>query len=541
MTVKCICPYLKPFKCMLTFWKAEVLRRPGEHCHIVTPNQSSHLVRRWERNGSLHASNGIARFDPRHFSIWVSLLLTFTLWVQLANDHNVSTATLALANGLDRLFYGIWTFPAAKFLQFNLVQDLAVFYGRNRPDYYFTEGLPLLLTTATPFALAGIFSAIKTSTKTDIVAAREIIREPKTSESSPPPSGPSNTQKPLLALAFAAVLYTAALSLISHKEVRFLHPLLPIFSILAAPAISSYFHPFPSPSSTSRKLQMGTLLLLNTTIAIYVTRIHARGVIDVLHYLRDQFTAMNTPALVLGNATVPSFFTSIQSFFSSDDNNLYKSPITSQAFGLAHLASPAAFTLAMETPVKPLTAAFLMPCHSTPWRSHLVFPDIKAWALTCEPPVHITDRSERDKYMDEADIFYADPVRWLNNEMSTIPVNASTASGKDVLAWGEGTDGTKTEDARGIGRDAHGKRLWPLYVVFFEQLIPVMEQVLGGVKGSRYKECWRGFNSHWHDDSRRKGDVIVWCVDGGVDREDAIEKAQDQMREEADVEEVEDL
>jgi len=26
-----------------------------------------------------------------------------------------------------------------------------------------------------------------------------------------------------------------------------------------------------------------------------------------------------------------------------------------------------------------------------------------------------------------------------------------------------------------------------------------------------YEECWRGFNSVWHDDPRRRGDVLVWC------------------------------
>ena len=33
------------------------------------------------------------------------------------------------------------------------------------------------------------------------------------------------------------------------------------------------------------------------------------------------------------------------------------------------------------------------------------------------------------------------------------------------------------------------------------------------LQGSGYGECWRGFNTHWHDDWRRKGDVVVWCLD----------------------------
>jgi phosphatidylinositol glycan class B len=53
------------------------------------------------------------------------------------------------------------------------------------------------------------------------------------------------------------------------------------------------------------------------------------------------------------------------------------------------------------------------------------------------------------------------------------------------------------------------KRQWPDYIVFFEQLQSIMGDVL---EGSGYMECWRRFNTHWHDDWRRKGDVIVWCL-----------------------------
>jgi phosphatidylinositol glycan class B len=59
-------------------------------------------------------------------------------------------------------------------------------------------------------------------------------------------------------------------------------------------------------------------------------------------------------------------------------------------------------------------------------------------------------------------------------------------------------------------RKAVGRKAWPHELVFFEQLEPVLKEVL---KGTRYRECWRGFNSHVHDDWRRVGDVIVWCLE----------------------------
>ena len=432
-----------------------------------------------------------------------------------------STATLAVANGLDRLYYGNWTFPAANFLQFNLFQDLAVFYGRNRPDYYLTEGLPTLLTTAAPFAIAGIYQALRTSFRTGQEFKEDKSPGKGTSPLAPPSSASSNSQKPLLALAVTAILYTTILSLIPHKEVRFLHPLLPILLTLAAPAITHYFRPFPSPTSTSRTIQLYFLLAFNIVLATYVTHFHARGVLTVLSYLRDQFTAINAPELLFGNVTAPSLYATLYAAYTTTSRSKPITPITFQDFGLAGIASTAAFPVTMETPLRPLTVAFLMPCHSTPWRSHLVYTGIKAWALTCEPPVNVTDRGERERYLDEADVFYADPARWLTQEMSEVPTNKTTGvfSQKTelVAASGEAQSQKVEEDEQGVARDARGKRLWPQYVVFFEQLEPLIKRSLGDAEGSRYGECWRGFNTQWHDDWRRKGDVIVWCVDGGLD------------------------
>lgn len=116
------------------------------------------------------------------------------------------------------------------------------------------------------------------------------------------------------------------------------------------------------------------------------------------------------------------------------------------------------------------TVGVLTPCHSIPWRSHLVYKEIDAWALTCEPPLGLSEE-EKLTYVDEADEFYADPNAWMGREM---------------------------------GREG---REWPMYLVFFEAL----QGVVKDLAAERYEECWRGWNSHWHDDWRRKGDVVVWC------------------------------
>lgn len=55
------------------------------------------------------------------------------------------------------------------------------------------------------------------------------------------------------------------------------------------------------------------------------------------------------------------------------------------------------------------------------------------------------------------------------------------------------------------------ERPWPRYVVGFQGIEDILRQYWEGEWGSGgMREKWRGKNSHWHDDERRKGDVIVW-------------------------------
>jgi GPI mannosyltransferase 3 len=309
------------------------------------------------------------------------------------NSDRRRSLIIFLTTVLDRWYYGFWTFPPLRFLYFNINQNLAVFYGRNRWDYYLSEGLPLLLTTALPFALLGIYKSVRATNA-------------------------------LSSLAWMTAFFVLSLSLISHKEVRFLFPILPALHVLAAAPLGRLVRS----RGSLAKLCLGLLLALSLAIAAYTSQVHQRGAVDVTQFLRADHEARMAR---------------------SD-----------------------------EATATTTSVGFLMPCHSTPWRSHLVHAGIRAWALGCEPPVDVP-LGERGGYRDEADRFYADPVAWVGGEMGQ----------------------------RG--------REWPQRVVFFEQLLPELEGVFAR-KG--YRECWRGFNSHWHDDWRRRGDVLVWCrqLDGNT-------------------------
>ncbi|TLD22616.1 glycosyltransferase family 22 protein [Venturia nashicola] len=240
-------------------------------------------------------------------------------------------------------------------------------------------------------------------------------------------------------LAWTSVFMIASLSLISHKEARFLYPLLPSLHVFVASPLAHFTRRLRSWKASL----VGALFAINLLIAMYTSRVHQRGVIDVMTFLRSEHESKTHS----GNTTV----------------------------------------------------AFLMPCHSTPWRSHLIHSSIDAWALTCEPPIDIS-MDQRSTYEDEADIFYKSPTVWLDQNMEQLTM-IHTLDDKD----NKGRDQKRNVDGRIIGAG----RCWPRYLVFFEQLEP---QMMEYIKAAPYRQCWRGFNTHWHDDWRRKGDVVVWCM-----------------------------
>ncbi|CAG8972604.1 hypothetical protein HYALB_00005373 [Hymenoscyphus albidus] len=341
---------------------------------------------------------------------------------------------LLLSAGSDKLYFGKWTFPPLQWLNFNISQDLAVFYGRNDWHYYLSQGLPLLLTTYLPFTIVALW-------KTTLLPS-------------------SNIRVHILTLILVTI---GVLSQIAHKEVRFIYPLLPLLHILTSPTINIFFTtliskttfppPFPSTPITKsvltihRKPLLATLFSLNLLIAGYTSFQHQRGVISVLSFLRHEYETLHLDQQ-------------------------------------GRLLPPPSSPTSTRPPADETFVAFLMPCHSTPWRSHLFYPTLRAWALECPPPIHLSKNSAaREAYRDEADRFYDDPKKFLSQEVG--------------------------------GRN----RPWPRYVVGFQGIEAVLrEWYEENVKGWGMREKWRGGNSDWIDDSRRVGDVVVWeFVDGSLE------------------------
>ncbi|KAJ1947825.1 glycosylphosphatidylinositol anchor biosynthesis [Kickxella alabastrina] len=241
-----------------------------------------------------------------------------------------------------------------------------------------------------------------------------------------------------------AVLASAVFSLVGHMEYRFLYPLLPIGFVYAAMSMQSLAGPlWPSSSNEDSAHRVGSgrpwsvrrivayLLLTNVPATLYLNLVHQRGVIDVLSYLRRQ-------------------------------------------------------------PANDLTGiGFLMPCHSTPFYSHL-HRNIPMWFLACEPPL---DKSQLEAHYWEADDFEQRPADFLNRIFADTTGRCDTSLGVECL-----------DEVDRHPRPGHW-RLLPSHLVLYDNMA---QRIRGTLKQLGYSEKKRFFNTHFEGDSRRKGDVVVY-------------------------------
>lgn len=207
-----------------------------------------------------------------------------------------------------------------------------------------------------------------------------------------------------------------AYSWLGHKEFRFIFPVMPV----AMHLIGCSFVRFPG----KRKLIVTLLLVTQIPMAFYMSLIHQRGSNDVV--------------MAIGR----------------------------------HIEHRSV------NPVD-LSVVFLMPCHSTPWSSH-IHHNISARFLTCDPQITggislLDDQLKPARSLrnyDEADRFYDDPRQWLLDEYS--PISARPT-------------------------------LW----VMFDQLRPNISSLL---TEWNYRICGRFFHAHFPTHSRHSSRILVYCL-----------------------------
>ncbi|KAJ6664343.1 hypothetical protein lerEdw1_008562 [Lerista edwardsae] len=255
---------------------------------------------------------------PTAVILWAPLLLSH-FWKEPMKQNLIlykyvplGAITLGSSLIIDRIFFGKWVVVQLNFLKFNVLQNLATFYGSHPWHWYFTQGLPVVLGTHLPFFIHGCFQAPR----------RHHI---------------------FLVVVFWTVI---AYSMLSHKEFRFIYPVLPLCMVFCGHSLKKL--------RRWKKAAVSFLLVSNLLPLLYTGLVHQRGALDVMGHLQGLCSTISTP---------------------------------SQA-----------------------SVFMLMPCHSTPYYSHVHCP-LQMRFLQCPP-----DLTGKTNYHDEADLFYSNPLNWLKEE-----------------------------------------------------------------------------------------------------------------------------
>ncbi|XP_026849619.1 GPI mannosyltransferase 3 isoform X1 [Drosophila persimilis] len=170
-------------------------------------------------------------------------------------------------------------------------------------------------------------------------------------------------------LLITIFLTLVVLSTVEHKEFRFVSSLLPLCLYVCVDAVSRWSY---RASSTMLWCSAFVILLGNVLPAWYLSTVHQKGPIDLMPKLRDIAQEYR-------------------------DEREHRANIL-----------------------------FLMPCHSTPFYSH-IHENVTMRFLTCEPNL-----KNQENFKDEADRFYESPNHWLS---SHIPIHPRTALPTHVVLF----------------------------------------------------------------------------------------------------------
>ncbi|XP_046419581.1 GPI mannosyltransferase 3-like [Neodiprion fabricii] len=243
---------------------------------------------------------------PTAAVIWTPLCLYHLLTtptsgriVLLLSYLRIGMSTLSIATLVDTIGYGKFVLSHIEFFRINLINRVSDIYGTEPFFWYLTIGIPVILGLYYVIFLIGAWQVVQHPAKFHIQAVMLVV------------------------IGWTLAIY----SMIPHKEIRFILPLLPFFTCLSTSGILSINNsvgPFP------RKVFMAVLVLTNLLPGLYYSLIHLRGSLDVMKILRQEISSAD-----------------------NDEVNIL----------------------------------FLTPCHVTPFYSHL-HANITARFLTCEPNLY---------------------------------------------------------------------------------------------------------------------------------------------------------
>ncbi|QRW00444.1 glycosyltransferase family 22 protein [Ceratobasidium sp. AG-Ba] len=184
---------------------------------------------------------------------------------------------MAVTVAVDSVYYGTLTLTPVSFLRTNVLSGIAHFYGVNVFHYYLTQGIPIVLGPALPFALHGVWKHVS---------------------SGPGQGHSSQARNPSLSILLAFVVWTLSIySCLAHKEWRFIHPLLPVLHIFAADSLirlkAETTKNVPNSDSLLKRLEqlpvqrnhMMLLLGISIPLNVYLTCLHGSAQVAAARYI----------------------------------------------------------------------------------------------------------------------------------------------------------------------------------------------------------------------------------------------------------------
>ncbi|KAI0086193.1 glycosyltransferase family 22 protein [Irpex rosettiformis] len=385
----------------------------------------------WRRDyvNSLTVAALACAVRPTNVILWVYMLGTTAwrlrrqpkaLFVMVIATFLVGVGAITLLCAVDSWYYGSLTLTPLNFAITNL-SSVSLFYGSSAWHYYLTQGIPILCGSVTPFALQAIYKYSRHQNQNQ-----------------------NHVRRMTGLVVWTVLIY----SLAGHKEWRFIHPLLPLFHILATISLIDSHDILGrravSRSTTASKASLlpktrgsyWLVFVLNLPPLLYLMLLHSKAQIDVMYYLRS---------------------------LNADDIR---------------------------------SIGFLMPCHSTPWQAYLHQASLtdsgRLWALGCEPPVGV----KAEGYRDQTDVFYESPVEYIRERFPPSVDPRFPASPKPFTVPG-----------RPPPERYDWKHEWPQYLVMFGALLN--EQEISNYLSDRgYRQVWHEERG-WEGDRRRQGGVTV--------------------------------
>ncbi|XP_035727103.1 GPI mannosyltransferase 3-like [Vespa mandarinia] len=167
---------------------------------------------------------------------------------------------------LDSYCYKSFTISSLEFFRLNVLHGIGDTYGRKHTLWYIFSALPVLLGLHCITFLATLLQIIKRS--------KQFHRE---------------------AVMLAVIGWTIGIySLLSHKEFRFLLPLLPMFIYIST---SCTIHVKIISRALLRKIFLSLLLITNVIPGLYFSLIHQRGTLDIMNILQTDLANENSTSV----------------------------------------------------------------------------------------------------------------------------------------------------------------------------------------------------------------------------------------------------